>query len=89
MFIQVVIRLILYTDQYISRSGTTNGGGSSYSSDAAEDEGGEGRNSSTGDDRTSGGSGGLDIVHGIDNTVSILWVDIKTIKLKRYIKFVL
>ena len=83
MFIQVVIRLILYTDQYISRSGTTNGGGSSYSSDAAEDEGGEGRNSSTGDGRTSGGSGGLDIVHGIDNTVSIFWVDIKTIKLKR------
>ena len=71
MFIQVVIRLILYTDQYISRSSIANGGGSSYSSDHAADEGGEGRNSSAGDDRNSGGSGELDIGHGIDNTVSI------------------
>ena len=77
MFIQVVIRLIIYTDQYISRSSIANGGGSSYSSDVAEGEGGDGRNSSAGDDRNSGEGGGLDIVRGIDNTVSIFWADIK------------
>ena len=54
MFIQIVIRLILYTDQYILRKGTVldymaEGGSSNSSEDATDDGGGSGTNASVHD----------------------------------------
>lgn len=63
MFIQIVIRLILYTDQYILRKGTNIGGSgsSSSSSDATDDGGGTGGNDTS--------NGETKSIRGIDNTV--------------------
>ena len=69
MFIQIVIRLILYTDQYILRKGNIleGSGSSSSSSDATDNGGGTGTNTTVNDvDRSNGET---KTIHGIDNTV--------------------
>lgn len=69
MLIQIVIRLILYTDQYILRVGSViEGSVSSASSNATDNDDSTGRNESViQDDSRSGGE--QRIVRGIDNTV--------------------
>ena len=63
MLIQIVIRLVVYTDQYIVRQGPASEGSesSSYSSNATDDELETRRNAST--NREAGRT------YGIDNTV--------------------
>jgi hypothetical protein len=75
MLIQIVIRLILYTDQYILRQGSVvEGSDPSYSSNATDTDDANGRNASViEDDNRRGGE--HRIVRGIDNTVICLFYD--------------
>ena len=68
MLIQIVIRLVVYTDQYIVRQGPASegSGASSDASNATDDENGAARNTSN--------TGDVGRSYGIDNTVSILWI---------------
>ena len=81
MLIQIVIRLILYTDQYILRKGSTESnesGSYSSSSDATDDGGGTAKNISVHDtaDTTNGET---NIIRGIDNTVRHLFLFLNSI----------
>ena len=77
MLIQIVIRLILYTDQYITRLGSlVEGSGPSSSSNATDTEDATGRNESViEDDNRRGGE--QRIARGIDNTVICLFYDLQ------------
>ena len=73
MIIQIIVRLILYTDQYISRPGLSlisNSGGTSQDGSGGEGGGGDGGNTSTADNsHDNDGRGAQNSIHGIDNTV--------------------